>query len=243
VATAGDLINDALQASGVIGVGQIPLAENTQLALRQLNRMIGQWNRRRWLVYHLVDTSLAMDGSQSYTVGTGGQFNIARPDRFEYAYFRQTSLPASERVDYPLSILESREDYARISLKRLNSFGYYIFYDSGYPLGSVYPWPILSNQYELHILTKAVLSTFATLATSVTLPPEYEDTIVWNLAFDLRPMFQLPPDETVTAKAKASLSTIRGANAQIPRLSMPGAVVSRGAIYNIFSDSEGVGRP
>jgi hypothetical protein len=240
--TAGDIINDALQAAGVIGVGQIPLAENTQLALRHLNRMIGQWNRKRWLVYHLIDTAKACTGAQTYSVGTGGDFNIARPDRLEYAYFRQTSLPPNEQVDFPLGILESREDYSAISLKQLQSFGYYIFYDSGYPTGAVYPWPILSNQYELHIVTKAVLSTLATLATAVMLPPEYEEAIEWNLALRLRPLFQLPADETITGMAKASLNTIRGANAQIPRLTMPAAVSNRGALYNIFSDSQGVGR-
>jgi hypothetical protein len=243
VATAGEIINDALQMSGVIGVGQTPLADNTSLGLRLLNQMVGQWNRKRWLIYRLVDTSFAMTGAQSYTVGAGGNFNIARPDRLEAAYFRQTALPPNEQVDYPLQILESREDYSRISLKQLNSFGYYIWYDANYPLGSVYPWPILSNQYELHILTKAVLSTLATLATSVALPPEYEAALLWNLAFRLRAAFQLPPDETVTAMAKDSLNVIRGANAQIPRLSMPAAVSNRGSIFNIYSDSEGVGRP
>lgn len=235
MATAGDIIQDALQAAGVIGVGQVPLAENTQLALRQLNRMIGQWNRKRWLVYQLVDTAFTATGALSYSVGAGGNFNIARPDRIEYAYFRGLNTAVPNQVDYPLMILESREDYSRISLKQLSSFGYYCFYDPAYPLGAFYPWPLLSDQYEMHILTKAVLSTLATLATSVLLPPEYEEAIQWNLALRLRPLFQLPPDETVTAMAAASLNTIRGANAAVSRLSMP-SPLRIGGNYNIYSD-------
>ncbi len=235
MATANDIINDSLQAAGVIGVGQIPLAENSQLALRQLNRMIAQWNRKRWLVYHLVDTAFTATGAVSYTVGTGGNFNIARPDRIEYAYFRGLNTAVPNQVDYPMQILESREDYSRISLKRLASFAYYCFYDSGYPLGSFYPWPLLSSQYEMHIVTKAVLGSLAALATTVVLPPEYEEALQWNLALRLLPLFQLPPNETVTAMAKASLETIRGANAQIARLTMP-ANLRRGSTYNIYSD-------
>lgn len=233
--TANDIIADALQASGVIGIGQVPLAENSNLALRMLNRMIAQWNRRRWIIYHLVDTSFPCTGAQSYTVGTGGNFNIPRPDRIEYAYFRQTTSNPPNQIDYPLQILESREDYSRISLKQLASFAYYIWYDSGYPTGNVYPWPLPSNSYELHIVTKAVLSTLAALTTTVSLPPEYEEALVWNLAQKLRPMFQLDPDMGVDQQAAATLNTIRGANAQISRLTMPGPL-SRGGIYNIYSD-------
>lgn len=238
--TANDLVLDAMQAAGIIGIGQIPLAENSQLALRQLNRMIGQWNRKRWVVYHLVDTAFACTGAQSYSVGPAQNFNIARPDRLESAFFRQTTTAPANQIDYPLTILESREDYNKIALKRLTSFGYYIFYDSGYPYGTVYPWPLLTNQYELHITTKAVLSTLSTLATTVVLPPEYESAIQWNLALLLRPMFQMPPDETVTQMAASSLNTIRGANAQIARLTMPNAVRG-GGIYNIYSDTNGSG--
>lgn len=236
--TANDIIVDALQAAGVIGVGQVPLAENVNLSLRQLNRMIAQWNRKRWLVYHLIDTSLPCTGAQFYTVGSGGDFNIPRPDRLEAAFFRQTTTAPANQIDYNLQILESMEDYSRISLKQLVSFGYYIFYDSGYPLGKVYPWPILQNQYELHIITKAVLSTFASLATTVNLPPEYEEAMQWNLALRLRPLFQMPPDETVTAMAAASLNTLRGANTQIARLTMP-RPLNGGGIYNIYSDQNG----
>jgi hypothetical protein len=236
--TAGDIIQDALQAAGVIGVGQVPLAENTQLALRHLNRMIGQWNRKRWLVYHLIDTSFTCDGSQSYSVGPGQQFDIARPDRLEAAFFRQTTTAPANQIDYQLQILQSMEDYSKIALKQLVSFGYYIFYDSGFPTGRVYPWPLLQNQYDLHIITKAVLTTFDDLATAFDLPPEYEEAIEWNLALRLRPLFQLPPDDTITGMANASLNTVRGANTQISRLTMPAPLNSNG-IYNIYSDQNG----
>lgn len=233
--TAGDIVNLALKAAGVLGVGQTALAEDSNDALTLMNQMIYQWRRKRWLIYHLVDTSFTCTGAQSYTVGAGGNFNITRPDRIEAAYFRQLIPSSPNQVDYPLQILESREDYSRISLKMLGSFPSFIWYDAAYPLGSVYPWPLPSSLYELHILTKDTLSSFANLATSIAIPEEYHAALLWNLAARLAPMYQKSPDPSVIALAKDSLNLIRTANAQIPRLTMPLSLVRRG-IYNIYSD-------
>jgi hypothetical protein len=95
--------------------------------------MMAQWQRRRYMVYQLIESSKQATGQLSYTVGLGGDFNIARPSKLEFAYFRQnqnTPLP----VDYPLQILRAREDFDRISIKNLNAFPMYAFYDGGFPL-------------------------------------------------------------------------------------------------------------
>lgn len=231
-----DIINLALNDSGVLGVGQTPLAEDTNKALRRLNMMISQWNRRRWLVYHLVDTSAPCDGSVSYTVGTGGTFNIARPDRLEAAYIRQVVPTNPTPVDWPLRIIQSREEYSQITLKRLAAApSEAIFYDSGYPLGAVYPWPLPNNQYELHLLTKSPLTAVTSTAQDLDLPPEYEMAIHTNFVNFLRGAYRLPPDPYFIGQGKATLQTIRGANFQVGRLSLPRAA-TRGPAYNPFSD-------
>src|SRR6185503_12347218 len=158
------IISPALKKSGALGVGQTALAEDTNDALRELNGMIGQWNRKRWLVYDLIDTAITSTGAQSYTVGSGGDFNIPRPDRLEFAYFRLLNATGQNQVDYPLEILPSREDYSRITLKQLSTWPSYAFLDSGYPTGTVYFWPIPpANSYQLHILTKNPISAFTSL--------------------------------------------------------------------------------
>lgn len=235
--TALDIVTLALEACGNLGIGQTATAEDSNRGLRLLNMMLGQWNRKRWLVYHLIDTSFTATGAVSYTVGTGGNFSIARPDRLEAAYVRLLNNAAPNQVDYPLSILESMEDYSRIAMKQLASLPQYVFYDSGYATGTLYPWPLPSNQYQLHILTKSVLTTFAALATTVNLPPEYEEALWTNLAIRMFPIYQIPADPVVVGLATASLNTIRGANTQIPRLVMPTALRARGGgWYNILSD-------
>lgn len=234
--TAGDLISLSLREAGVIGVGQTAAAQDANDALRLLNAMIAQWRRRRWIVYTLVESVLQANGSLYYTVGAGGDFNITRPDMIESAFFRQNVSTVPNNVDYPLTPLRARENYNEIALKSLSSFPQVFFYESAWPLGKLYVWPLPDNSYELHITTKQALQQFASLVEEIDLPPEYEEALHNNLAVRLKPMYGLPPDPTITQLAKLSLNTIKNANAQIALMGMPQDLV-KGSNYNIYSDS------
>ena len=239
--TAADIIGRALRKSGVLGEGQNACEEDLADALADLNGMLAQWQRKRWLVYHLVDLAVACTGQLAYTVGPGGDFNVPRPDRIEAAFLRQLNTGGVLAVDYPLEILEAREDYNRVGLKTLGSFPQYVFYDAAYPLGSVYAWPVPSSLYELHITLKEQLGQVAPgqVGQMLNLPPEYAEALMWNLAVRLRPSYQMQPDPTITALALDGLNLIRNANAQVPRLGMPAGIGRPGAGYNIFSDRIG----
>lgn len=234
--TAQDIISLSLKEAGVMGVGQAPQPEDFTDALTLLNGMMGQWQRRRWLVYHLIDVTCTGTGALSYSVGPSGDFNIPRPDKIEAAFFRQTvNVPAANNVDYPLTPIWSREQYNDIELKSLSSFPQCYFYDSAWPLGYVYFWPLPSNQYVMHISIKDTLQTFAGLTDVINLPPEYFEALHYNLAARLRPLYQLPPDPGIVQLAKLALNTIKNANAQVPAMEMPGDLI-RGSKYNIYSD-------
>lgn len=233
--SAIDIITLALKSSGVLGIGQTASAEDMNDSFTLLNFMLAQWNRKRWLVYHLVTYSVQCTGALNYSVGPGGDINIPRPDRLESAFFRQNIPSEPNQIDYVLEIIESMETYNLIALKQLGSFPQYIFYDSGWPMGYIYPWPLPSNLYQVFITVKETLPTFTSLAQSVNLPPEYYAAILYNLSNRLRTAFQLPPDPAVVVLAKDALQVIRGSNFQLSRLQMPVGLVRPG-LYNIFSD-------
>lgn len=227
ITTPIDLIHLCLKTAGVVGVGQTPDFEDTNDVFTLLNSMLGQFTRERFLVYHLIDVSFISTGALSYSVGIGGNFNIPRTDRLEAAYARLLPVSASQPFDYPLSIIDSREDYSAITLKKLTTFPTSVFYDSGWPLGQAYIWPVPQNeQFELHLIVKETLPEFPTLTTPISLPPEYKDMLIWNLSVRIRPLYQLPPDPTCVALAKNSLAVLRTANAQIAQLKMPAAVMN-----------------
>jgi hypothetical protein len=231
-----DIITLALKKAGVVGVGQTPEAEDTNDAFSDLNMMLGQWSRRRWLVFHLVDVAKVSTGAASYTVGPGGDFNVARPDRIESAYVRSLQQPAPNRPDYPLSVVTSMEDYAAVGLKSIVGFPRRVFLDSGFPTGTLYPWPIpTTGLYEIHLLFKADLTGFANLTDDINLPPEYQEAILYNLAVRLAASYKEPLDPVVVAIAKSSLNTVRSSNVQIATLKLPDDLVRSGA-YNVYTD-------
>jgi len=235
--TPYDILTQSLKKAGVLGVGQIPLAEDINDAFLDLNDLLAQWQRKRWLIWHLVDYSVVSTGAQFYTVGPNEDIDVAvRPDRLESAFFRQTIQTQPNKIDYPLEIIEARETYNEIALKTLTSFASYIFYDSAWPVAKVYPWPVLqADIYELFITVKAPLTSFTNLNDEVNLPPAYVPCIKFNMERRLRNAYRLPMDPELNALARDALNVIRGANTQIPRLNMPTDILRPG-VYNPYSD-------
>lgn len=233
--TARDIIELAMFDAGIFGTGQTPAGTDINRGLIRLNEMMAQWQRNRWLVYYLADVSAAMTGAVSYTIGAGQTFNTPRPDRIEYAFIRQITQAQPARIDTPLELVQSREAYSNIAMKQLGAFPRYLFYDSTFPYGALFPWPLPSSLYEMHVGVKGTLQTFATLNTVYAMPEEYKAAIRFNLEKLLLAAYRLPEDETVNAQAAAGLNLIRNANTQIPVLRMPPELV-RNALYNVFSD-------
>ena len=233
--TPSDIINLALKTANVIGVGQTPLAQDTNDCFNQLNMMMAQWQRRRYMVYNLVTVGLQATGALTYSVGTGGDFNITRPVKLESAFFRMnknTPLP----VDYPLEVLRAQEDYNRISIKNLNAFPQYAYYNTGFPLGELYIWPVPNNQYEIFISVMVQLEAFQTINDQIVLPPEYLDALHWNLARRICVMYGLQITPELTGYAEASMRAIEEVNSQIPLLHMPVALRGKSGAYNIYGD-------
>lgn len=236
--TVNDFLTLALIDSGVLGVGQIAQAEDLQNALRRVNMMISQWNRKRWLIYNLTDVSVSSTGAQTYTIGPGQQFNTPRPDRLEDGCFlRQLNTGPANQIDYPLQVLSSREDYDRIRLKTMGTWPSIIFYDSNWPTGLIYPWPVpQSGLFSIHILVKNQLTQFVNLTDTINLPPEYEAALSYNMQVRLRVAYRMPPDTVMIELAKDALNVIRGANVQVPSLKMPPTVIGAQRSYNVYSD-------
>lgn len=231
--TAVDLITLALKDIGALGIGQAISAEDTADALATLNMMLGQWQGERLSVYHLVDTAIPSTGKQTYTIGTGGDFNIQRPVKINAAYARLNA-GSSTPIDYPVAMLESREDYARIALKSLHSFPSFAYYDPAFPLGNLTFYPVPDNTFELHIVTSEALPQFTAPGQVINLPPEYMAAIRYNLALYLAPSFQIQLPPALAQLAMNAKRVIKRMNWQGQSMTMPRGLGSRQR-YNIFS--------
>jgi hypothetical protein len=235
-----DLVAYALRVAGVLGVGQVPLTQDTSDAETALGLMLEQWQRKRWLVFRLEEKNTpAIAGKGVYAIGpdpAGDLFVRRRPGSIEAAYLRQLtgSSPASLPVDYPLRRIGSREEWSQIALKRLGSWPSAFFYDPTVRDGTVYIWPVpMQEFFELYLVFPQDLRPLALdVDLEDFLPPETEEALVYNLAMRLRLNYQLPPDPGLAAAARASLNTLRQTNFAMQPLGMPAGLMRGGRVKN-----------
>lgn len=246
-----DIITQALKEVGAIGVGETPLAEDANDAFIRLNFMLAQWQKKRYMVYRLVDSWKQSTGDMYYTVGPGGDFDVVRPPVIESAFVRflnngsdfddadfspDFSTNGSQVVDQIMKPILAREDYNLIAQKRLTGVPGYFFYDPEVPLGRLYCWPIPNPDiYSIHIATREAISQFTSLAQTISLPPEYIPAMFYNLAVRLMPSYSQDPRPDLLALAKDAEAVVKGSNAAVPTLAMPDGL-QRPRAYNIYSD-------
>jgi hypothetical protein len=241
--TGLSIITDAFLMAGITGQGVVPNSADQSLAFRRLNGMISQWNTQRWMIWHLLSLGFTSDGRTApYTVGLGGNYNVARrPDRIEYAFVRQL-VSGGLPVDTRLTVWESREQYDRATLKQnFISYPRGVFLDTAWPTGNlyVYPWPNAAI-YQIFIDMKDVLPVFTAQTLAASIPDQYLECIKTNLARRLRQNYGrgMKPDAELNIQAKAALSIVKDSNLQTPELGMPAGVPgTTHGIYNIFSDN------
>lgn len=228
IQTTGDLITFVLRSSGLNGVGQTPLAEDSNTGLDFLRMLIAGWQRKRWLIWNEVELSKVSTGANFYTIGLGQDFDSPRPDRIHAAWCRLKPFGGPNAVDLSLAIIESHEDWSGVTIKDLKSIPAAVFYDSSWPIGRVYFWPVPpGGDYEMHLVVKATLPTYTTLTDPLNLPPEYMEAVMWSLCVKLQMAYGLPARPDHVAAMKVAMDVVEMANAQIPLLSMPAALVGR----------------
>lgn len=178
---------------------------------------------------------------QGFNVANANSPLTKRPDKIDSAFLRQIQNSEPNQVDYPLQILESREDYNRIRLKSLVSFPGAVFLDAAFPLGILYAYPVPQGGgiYELHVTIKELLPCkFATAATLVTLPFEYYQAVISCLALRLRARYQIPsfPGDPLPGLVKDAEQLLRQSNTELAELTID-PNLTRSGLYNIFSDT------
>ncbi|HEY2418116.1 MAG TPA: hypothetical protein VGH84_09360 [Steroidobacteraceae bacterium] len=229
IETTGDLITFVLRASGINGIGQTPSAEDANTGLEFVRTTISLWQRKRWLIWNEVELSKVSTGANYYSIGPGQDFDSARPDKIHAAWCRMQPFGGPNPVDISLAIIEAKEDWSGITIKDLKSIPAAVFYDSSWPIGRVYFWPVPpGGQYEMHLVVKATLPTYTTLTDPLALPPEYLEALIWTLCVKMQMSYGLPARQDHAAAMKVAIDDIKMANAQIPLLSMPAALVGRG---------------
>lgn len=206
--TALDIITDAMQECGVLTKDETPTNSEAQSGLAKLNRLMGAWSNTGKLAYERVTESFTLSsGVASYTIGSGATFDTTRPMKIVEAHVRQDS------TDYQLTLVNDKV-FQSISYKNVGSIPELLNYTNEYPTGTINLYPEPATAYTLFITSEKPLTTFATTATSLDLPPGWEEALTYNLAVRMCGTYGRPisPDLKGLAresKAMISLGAIR----------------------------------
>lgn len=219
--TVYDLITESFMDLGVLADGEAPSASQAQGALRKLNNMLDAWNMESLMVYGSQSYVFPLVTSQgTYTIGTGGDFNMPRPNKITGVYLRDVALPPQTQLDLPVTLLTEME-YQNVAFKAQQStLPYYAYVDNSYPLSTISINPVPStSQFSLVIWVDGLFSGL-TLYQNFLLPPGYKRAITANLAIELAPQYEQEPSAITYQIATSGKDAIRANNLQSNTLSL-----------------------
>lgn len=238
--TVAQLITRAYTLAGVLGDNETMNSSQATVGLLALQELIDSWNADNLNIFTINILMIPTVGNkQSYTVGPGGDFNVAvRPPQIDGAWFRQTTV--TPYVDLPIYLL-SEKDWGNVTSKGITgNISQYGYYDQNFPLASFNLWPIPNGAGGNIILhAQQMLNSATALTDTVSLPPAYAQAIRFNLALLLCAENGIEPTTSVLNTAVRAKRLLEENNGQVvQRLSFDAQAMGASAgRYQIQSDS------
>lgn len=211
MSTVRDLINATFRLLGIVAEGESCTASQANNALESLNDMIETLNLDNLMVYTISRQTFPLTiNQQSYTLGTGGNFNQSRPVRIENASVLLTG--ASPQIELPIEMMRD-QDWQDVVVKSVtSSFPLSMYADGGFPLNTLYFWPIPAQACSVVLYMWNQIQPYAALGDTVTFPNGYRRALRYLLACELAPEYGMEPPATVRQMAETSKDWIRKQN-------------------------------
>lgn len=286
--TAQTVINGALNKLGLLEPAGTPSPSDSVYMLAELNNQWSSWSIDEGLIWGQQTFQGSLVANKGvYSIGTGGDFDTARPQRIYKAFalgvvaltgtttatsrtllFADTSAltagqlligPGIPANSFVISIIVNTSALISNAATASGTVGLYVtngnrnemrivaageYYDHNdlgavagtpdelYPdylengstgVMNLYVWPVLrSAPLAIEIDIAVIFSTWA-LVTNYQIPPGYQDTIEWALAFRAMPAFGAAVNPNIAqivgvegVKAEARLRKANSMNRQLP---------------------------
>ena len=229
--TANALIARSLKLLGVVASGEAATADEATDAFDALNDLVNSWATERLTIYYTERISQTLTANTAtYTIGSSGTINKARPIWIPYAGV----VPAGETHEIPVEVLNLTQ-WTRIAIKsQTSTFPTKIYYDHNFAssLATINVWPVPTTAPALIIYSPTALVVFADRTTSYNFPPGYERALRYNLAVELAPEYGVPLDPVIAAIAAESKGNIKRANIEPAAARMDTALLGSGGVFN-----------
>ncbi len=237
-----DLISSSARLAGILASGENLVGNEPADCLVILQQMLDEWQTDDLKIYtDQINTFPFVLGTQLYTLGSGGNFNMARPAHIARMGCQILSNP-TQPSEVPITLLDT-DGWANVRVKNIaGSYPLFCYDDGAFPLRNLNFWVIPGLASNCVIYSWQLLSTFPDLAvTDVTFPPAYLQAIRYNLAVKLAPEFDVPltPSfQLVAQTAETSLKALKDLNLPSPILRCdPGLSGTGISMYDWRSDT------
>lgn len=235
--TVADLITAALRDLGVLATSEVPSAMEQTDAFQAFTNMLDSMSTESLIIYSILREVWPLtENQQTYTFGVGGNFNSSRPQKITNALIQ--AYGTNPIAELPMKIL-SENEYANIVVKTVtSSIPMWLYNDDNFPLSNINLWPVSSVACNLVTYSWKPLSDYATVTTTLTLPPGYLRMLQKNLAIELAPMYGKIPNEALVAIALKSTENVKRMNSKPIYLTCDAALSGpRGAFNWLTGDT------
>jgi hypothetical protein len=213
-----ELLEASLRKIGGMSSGETIETTRQAEALSALKSMLRAWGGKSINVFATVHEEVSLvAGTTSYSWGSGGDINTARPTKIVQAYL------VSGTSSSPVQILTEGK-YARIGDKTITGPPSSILYRPTYPLGLLYTVPIADSSYTLNVFSIKSFTesgSFTLVTDEIDFPLMYEEPIIYNLAIRLAPEYGRNVSAEVAEIAKTSYNDLVALNASMQVESIP----------------------
>src|ERR1017187_4761820 len=168
------ILNQSLTLVGRLGAGRTAGNAESLVSLAIANNLLDSWSTKRLTVYTIVSNQWPLVAStESYTIGTGGTFDTARPTVVESANI--VASVESSTARFPLRMIGQAEFAGLETFSDTSIIPKMLYNDNGFPLATLYLFPIPATNTHLELYTwqaftqfTAPAGTLTTAATAVT---------------------------------------------------------------------------
>ncbi len=202
--TAQQLITAAYRKGGI----KSPITQQSTDGLQDLQNMFSSWSVEGLIVpYNVTENFTLTVGKAVYTIGVTGDSPdlitaTGRPIRIVNAVIRISN------DDYPIKVNMTKKEYNNLLSKDTEGRPRGLYYDPQYPTGKIKFNYEADTAYDFHLISEKPLTNPSALATTMSIPLEYNLAIITNLAILLAPDDdnKLPPEVFIMAReSKESL--------------------------------------
>lgn len=187
--TATSIITRALRGLGVITATEAPSAEDTAAGLEALNDVLATLSLSRGAFPAQATQAVTLvAGDGVYSIGSGADFNVARPLRIEAAFITIDGLDMQLQVG-------SRADYDALPEKADTGQPDRVFYDATSANGDIRFYPVPDNSYSVTLRSWVSFDQIATVGATVVLPAYLTAYLRLSLMVALAPEYQRPVDQ------------------------------------------------